>query len=176
MTRRRIAEFDDALHAVLDRVSSSSQVRIANTLLHMNITTAKQLRDVKPDELLKQKSIGRESILHLRYAGAWDEPTPRSIEQPLPRPNDSVAILDLVVEDIRQRDAIGVQRYGTRLQANNGRDALRDAYEEALDLAFYLKQALVERDEANERRSRCTGSLVHDEFSACPSCDTRSYP
>jgi hypothetical protein len=30
---------------------------------------------------------------------------------------------------------------------NNGRDALLDAYEEALDLACYLKQAILERDE-----------------------------
>jgi len=28
----------------------------------------------------------------------------------------------------------------------NGRDALKDAYEEALDLAMYLKQAMIERD------------------------------
>jgi hypothetical protein len=32
------------------------------------------------------------------------------------------------------------------LQAFNGRDALRDAYEEALDLACYLRQAIAERD------------------------------
>ena len=37
-------------------------------------------------------------------------------------------------------------RYGTALQPHNGRDALLDAYEEALDLAMYLKQAIVERD------------------------------
>ena len=34
----------------------------------------------------------------------------------------------------------------TSLQAFNGRDALRDAYEEALDLCQYLRQALYERD------------------------------
>ena len=31
-------------------------------------------------------------------------------------------------------------------KAFNGRDALLDAYEEAIDLCMYLKQAIVERD------------------------------
>lgn len=56
------------------------------------------------------------------------------------------AIWDLVVTDIGQRDAKGVETYGTRLRGFNGRDALRDAYEEALDLAVYLRQAMYERD------------------------------
>lgn len=32
------------------------------------------------------------------------------------------------------------------LQPHNGRDALRDAYEESLDLVCYLRQAIEERD------------------------------
>lgn len=89
-------------------------------------------------------------------------------EQQRPTPNDSDAILDLVIADIQARDKVGVQRYGTRLQANNGRDSLRDAYEEALDLAFYLKQAIVERDTRAVERSVCTGHLAHDEYTSCP--------
>jgi hypothetical protein len=38
-----------------------------------------------------------------------------------------------------------LQRYGTLLQAGNGRDALVDAYQECLDLACYLRQAIEER-------------------------------
>ena len=34
--------------------------------------------------------------------------------------------------------------YGEPLTTGNGRDALRDAYEEALDLCLYLRQALEE--------------------------------
>jgi hypothetical protein len=56
------------------------------------------------------------------------------------------AIWDLVQADMRQRDAIGTKEYGDRLRPHNGRDALQDAYEEALDLASYLRQALYERD------------------------------
>lgn len=94
-------------------------------------------------------------------------------EQPLPVPNTSPAVLDLVIEDIRTRDTIGVRRYGTRLQANNGRDALRDAYEEALDLAFYLKQSIIERDDRESARALCTGRFSHDEYTYCPVHDGR---
>jgi hypothetical protein len=43
------------------------------------------------------------------------------------------------------RDHVGRARYGTPLQAHNGRDALVDAYQEALDLVVYLRQAIEER-------------------------------
>lgn len=55
------------------------------------------------------------------------------------------SIQELVRDDLVEREKLGRERYGTSLMANNGRDALLDAYEEALDLACYLKQALVER-------------------------------
>jgi len=61
-------------------------------------------------------------------------------------PNNNPAVWDLVIADALARDAIGQSRYGTRLQPLNGRDALRDAYEEALDLCVYLRQAIWERD------------------------------
>lgn len=81
--------------------------------------------------------------------------------QPAPIKNENRAIQDLVIEDlqtwvsnarwrvigdIQARKEVGLQRYGTLLQAYNGRDALMDAYQEALDLAQYLKQAIVEGD------------------------------
>ena len=72
----------------------------------------------------------------------------REGDQQLPEINDNEAIQNLVIVDIEKRREVGTKRYGTPLQAFNGRDALRDAYEEALDLAIYLKQCLVERDGA----------------------------
>jgi hypothetical protein len=66
--------------------------------------------------------------------------------QPLPTLNDGIDIQSLVIDDIYKRRLLGIKRYGTALQANNGRDGLLDAYEEALDLTIYLKQVLVERD------------------------------
>ena len=65
--------------------------------------------------------------------------------EPPPVPNDSPAIWDLVVADMQERDRDGLRKYGTRLQAGNGRDPLVDAYQEALDLAVYLRQAIEER-------------------------------
>lgn len=67
-------------------------------------------------------------------------------EQQLPTPNGGVHIHDLVAEDHQGRKALGTERYGTPLQADNGRDALRDAYEESLDLSVYLRQAIEERN------------------------------
>jgi hypothetical protein len=68
-------------------------------------------------------------------------------EQPAPTPNDLPAVWDLVIEDMRQRDALGLSRYGTRLQPHNGRDGLRDAFEEALDMVAYLRQEIEERED-----------------------------
>lgn len=59
--------------------------------------------------------------------------------------NASQPIWELVIADMRERDRVGRARYGTPLQANNGRDPLIDAYQEALDLAVYLRQAIAER-------------------------------
>lgn len=68
-------------------------------------------------------------------------------EQP-PPDNASIhpAVWDLVVEDMRARDKLGQERYGTRLRGHNGRDALADAYQELLDAAVYLRQEIYQRD------------------------------
>lgn len=73
-------------------------------------------------------------------------------KQPEPVANNNPHISDLVCVDLRYRKQEGIKKYGTPLQANNGRDALVDAYEEALDMCQYLKQAIVERD--NERKAK----------------------
>lgn len=51
-------------------------------------------------------------------------------DQSLPIPNDGPCVQDAVIEDLANRKLVGVERYGTPLQPHNGRDALRDAYEE----------------------------------------------
>ena len=67
-------------------------------------------------------------------------------DQPPPVRNSYPKVYQLFTEDLETRYRIGMQRYGKALQPFNGRDALRDAYEEAIDLAFYLRQAIYERD------------------------------
>jgi hypothetical protein len=55
-------------------------------------------------------------------------------------------VWDLVIADMRERDRIGVERYGSRLAKETPIDALRYAYEELLDGAVYLRKAMLERD------------------------------
>jgi hypothetical protein len=70
----------------------------------------------------------------------------RDGDQPLPTKNDAPDIQSQVIADIEARRLVGISRYGTALQPNNGRDALRDLYEELIDAAMYTKQLMVERD------------------------------
>lgn len=82
--------------------------------------------------------------------------------QPMPRRNDDhpsiqsmvggelllriedEATAAMVVADLDRREQHGIEVYGTSLKPWNGRDVLRDAYEECLDKACYLKQAICE--------------------------------
>lgn len=53
-------------------------------------------------------------------------------------------IIPLVLADMRERDVVGRQRYGTALTSGNGRDHLIDAYQELLDSCVYLMNELDE--------------------------------
>jgi hypothetical protein len=68
-----------------------------------------------------------------------------SKKEPMPI-GGKTTVWPLVVEDIKNRNVVGIMKYGTPLKTNNMRDALMDAYQEALDLCMYLKQVLIERD------------------------------
>lgn len=50
------------------------------------------------------------------------------------------------IADVEARKAIGIERYGVALQPANGRDAVRDWYEEALDGVVYGAQVAWEQD------------------------------
>lgn len=65
-------------------------------------------------------------------------------DQAAPIPSDRPSMHDLVVADIEARKAHGLTKYSSLLQANNGRSFTRDAYEEVMDLAVYLRGLLVE--------------------------------
>lgn len=87
----------------------------------------------------------------------WE--TPR--EQPPPTPSSGPCIQDLVIEDIRERTRLGIERYGTVLRPHNGRDALRDAYEEAMDLVIYLRQVIAEFGDTEGLQVRLRGWCEH---------------
>jgi hypothetical protein len=65
--------------------------------------------------------------------------------QPAPEPGQKI-VRDFVLKAILERAAVGKVRYGTYLMTHNGRDALVDAFQEAIDLTMYLAQAIMERD------------------------------
>jgi len=70
----------------------------------------------------------------------WGEPPPTARDESLP------IVHELVRADLLSRLEFGVAKYGTELRPRNGRNALRDAYEEALDLCCYMAQALWEQE------------------------------
>ena len=52
---------------------------------------------------------------------------------------------EYVVLDIIERKQLGIERYGKTLNADTKEDMLQHAYEEALDLALYLKTEILKR-------------------------------
>lgn len=70
-----------------------------------------------------------------------------------------------IVIDLEKRAALGVVRYGKRLQTNNGRDARRDQYEELLDALNYGQQVLLENPVDGEAL-RCQEILLGLVFGA----------
>lgn len=93
-------------------------------------------------------------------------------EQPLPTPG-VVDVAPLVIEDMKARMQVGIERYGRPLQTFNGRDSSRDAYEEILDLAVYHRQMVEEMKvlrAENEELKRRVQSMhtvnVNDVYSA----------
>ena len=64
--------------------------------------------------------------------------------QPQPTENHERPVWEMVIEDMKERDEIGRERYGTQLQPFNSRNSLVDAYQEVLDLAVYLRQKIYE--------------------------------
>ena len=70
--------------------------------------------------------------------------------QAAPVKNENPHVWQLVMKDMQSRDDFGTAKYGTSLQPFNGRDALIDVYQEALDMCVYLRQIIYERDSKKE--------------------------
>jgi hypothetical protein len=68
------------------------------------------------------------------------DPEPNPIEDNKNLPH----VWDLVISDMSDRDNFGQQKYGCHLTPFNRRNALIDAYQEALDLVVYLRQRIFE--------------------------------
>ena len=98
------------------------------------------------------------------FAGEWaharpdfvpfvsvEDTQPATAKQPAPSGKGD-PILGMVLADLTNRALEGREKYGEALKANNGRNALWDAYQEALDLAMYLRQAIEEQHRAQTDR------------------------
>lgn len=70
---------------------------------------------------------------------------PATVKQSPPTESRHIPIVWLVTHDLERRAAEGRVKYGTLLRGFNGREALTDAYQEALDLAMYLRQLMYEQ-------------------------------
>ena len=51
-------------------------------------------------------------------------------------------ITEAVIEDLKSRSERGIKKYNTTLDQNNKDNYMQHAYEEALDLAQYLKKEM----------------------------------
>ena len=82
------------------------------------------------------RAIGRCAGLAFTGCAVAEQPAPHGI---------SIDISEIVIKDMQDRRELGRKRYGESLRPFNGRDALVDAYQEALDLCVYLRQAIYEQ-------------------------------
>lgn len=85
------------------------------------------------------KWLGADDVVSIVHGNTAATP------QQMPTDGD-VRVVDHVIADIVKRSETGTKKYGTPLHTNNGRDALLDAYQEAIGLVMYLKQAIIERN------------------------------
>lgn len=98
-------------------------------------------------------------------SGAHANPTKqRPGDQPLPR-GGRQCVQDRLIAEIEARKQLGIERYGQPLMTGNGRDALRDAWEEVIDLAAYLTQMRMEQEEqATDEANAVVLGLPHGPF------------
>ncbi len=65
-------------------------------------------------------------------------------DQPEPKPG-GYPVQAVLIEAIRQRMEFGLKKYGRPLETDNGRDPLRDMWEEMLDMISYWTQFILEQ-------------------------------
>lgn len=97
--------------------------------------------------------------------------------EPPPKPNDLPSMHDLVMQDMAERRKFGFDKYKSLLQPFNGRDPLKDLYEELLDATVYVRQALWERDNprmaetlkayANAQAQKSVGEVAAEQVHRC---------
>lgn len=118
---------------------------------HIAAKTRQSIDDASPaewDAAYREVMAKKQAAAVERVKAAEQEFNSRAaMEQKVPaKDNAHPAVWPLVMRDMIDRDQSGREKYGVPLKAHNGRDTLLDAYQEALDLAVYLRTAIYERD------------------------------
>ena len=62
----------------------------------------------------------------------------------------SKQVWPLVIEDMKERNEMGAEKYNRYLQTDCPDDMLQHAYEEALDLAVYLKTQIEKKNNEHQ--------------------------
>lgn len=92
------------------------------------------------EQMKKYQSDGNKQKMSSFGAGINDK-------EPMPKKTNGQPIWEMVIEDMKERDLVGENRYGTKLQKFNGRNSAKDAYQEILDFTVYTRQWIEERKE-----------------------------
>ena len=93
----------------------------------------------------RNKMVEAQQAKQFKQFVSVEDSDPATAKQSVPKGKGS-PILGMVLADLTNRALEGKEKYGEPLLANNGRNALWDAYQEALDLAMYLRQAIEEQE------------------------------
>lgn len=74
-------------------------------------------------------------------------------KQPQPKKSKAKSVYRTVEKLLKARELQGIKTYGVSLQPHNGRCAITDALEEAMDLVVYLTQLKIELDHGKRRKT-----------------------
>ena len=152
---RRIQDGFDTSHTE----EASLETRLVQTAGGVDLSGIGVALSQLPDQLSKiietpvdaqapSGSFGAVKSFQEAQSPKWEPRIVGESNKNLPRTTSDLHVHDLVIEDVAERKSLGIRRYGTPLTPFNGRNAAQDAYEEALDLAAYFRQVLLERDAA----------------------------
>ncbi len=93
--------------------------------------------------------LQRQGLYHESQADGHIESSSHVEPEPMPTINELPyqwpSAIERIIQIAKERDEFGFKKYGTRLQPFNGRDPLKDAFQEGLDLLVYIEQELFER-------------------------------
>lgn len=147
---RGVSFFDDGVHIYNSDGSDYEtiqkrdwEIKVMELNKKPSIQTAKALAEAK---LIEDKEpAGVYGVDHF-YKPVCTEISEdaATAKQPAPKGSGN-PILGMVLADLTNRALEGKEKYGEPLLAHNGRNALWDLYQELLDAAMYIRQAIEEQ-------------------------------